>query len=60
MNNPYIYLDEVELYNKIELLKIFYNGIPVLTGLYAIGIFFEGATEAFFMIPLLTINYFLL
>lgn len=21
MNNPYIYLDEVELYNKIELLK---------------------------------------
>ena len=44
----------------IELLKIFYNGIPVISGLYILGVFFEGNIELFFIIPLLTINYFYL
>ena len=44
----------------IELLKIFYNGIPVIAGLYGLGLLFDGAGELFLMIPLLTVNYFLL
>ena len=44
----------------IELLKIFYNGIPVIAGLYALVLLFDGAGELFLMIPLLTINYFFL
>ena len=44
----------------IELLKVFYNGIPVVTGLYAFCMLFEGSIELFLIIPLLTLNYFLL
>lgn len=44
----------------IELLKIFYNGISVIAGLYALGLLFDGATELFLMIPLLAVNYFFL
>ena len=47
-------------HSVIELLKIFYNGIPVVAGLYALSMFFTGATELFLIIPLLTINYFFL
>lgn len=44
----------------IELLKIFYNGIPVIAALYTFGIIFEGSAELFIIIPLLIINYFFL
>ena len=46
--------------SKIEILKVFYNGIPLIAGLYTIGILFAGNTELFLIIPLLAINYFLL
>ena len=42
---------------NIDLLKIFYNGIPVIAGLYGIGLLFNGEAEMFLMIPLLAINY---
>lgn len=44
----------------IDLLKIFYNGIPIVAGLYAFGMLFEGITELFLILPLLTVNYLLL
>ena len=44
----------------IELLKIFYNGIPVIAGICALGLLADGTAELFFMIPLLVINYFFL
>lgn len=47
-------------HSSIELLKIFYNGIPVVAGLYTLGVIFTGTPELFFIIPLLTINYFFL
>lgn len=53
----------IRLTNKnsnIELLKIFYNAIPELCGLYAICIFASGGAELFLILLLLTINYFLL
>ena len=42
---------------NIDLLKIFYNGIPVIAGLYGIGLLFNGEAEMFLIIPLLAINY---
>ncbi len=44
----------------IELLNIFYNGIPIIAGFYALCYFFEGNYELLLVIPLLTVNYFLL
>ena len=44
-------------YNDIELLKILYNGIPIVTGLYALSLLGDGTVELFFMLPLLTINF---
>ena len=42
---------------NIDLLKIFYNGIPVIAGLYGIGLLFNGEAEMFLIIPLLATNY---
>ena len=56
-----IFLIKLTKNNAImELLKIFYNGIPVVAGIYALVIIFDGATELFLILPLLIINYFLL
>lgn len=46
--------------SNIELLKIFYNAIPELCGLYVICTFILGEAELFLLLLLLTINFFLL
>lgn len=45
---------------NVDMLKYFYNGIPCITGIFAIVELFSSSFYMFFILPLLMINFLLL